>query len=608
MSVERSVGRAIIDAGRPPAFLMPRSVRLRPWQKAALDAFWAAPRPDFLAVATPGAGKTTFALTAARQALAAATEGRSGRLVVVAPTQHLKVQWARNAAAFDLHLEPFWSSSDGRLPPDMHGIVTTYQQVATSAQALRQLAGGAFVIFDELHHAGDDRAWGDGIQHAFEVASRRLALSGTPFRSDTVAIPFVRYSSEVAQPDFEYGYGEALESGGVVRPVFFPRIDGHMEWVAPDGSLQGAAFADPLDRARAGQRLRTALSLEGEWLPAVLRQAHDQLEAIRVVTPDAAGLVIATDQDHARGIGAMLRERFGVRATVVTSDDPTASSRITAFTAGDDPWIVAVRMVSEGVDIPRLHVGVYATTTTTELFFRQAVGRIVRWTKGERRQRAYLFIPDEARLRALAFGIAEQRRHSLARSALDPSLDGSLEASLVGDIDPTVDPRPGMVEQLSLFSALSAVPIGEGHRPVLHGEDPTSLGGWPAVWSGSDGDGVEVDLPPLPVRSGGGRAGAVGEPRPGAWAGSVAVAGAFQRPPIGGGGTLREHKKRLRDDNAEVARRLARLTGLTHAQVNRELNRLTGLERVTEATAEQLERRLRHAEGWRNRIVPTPGQ
>jgi hypothetical protein len=342
--------------------------------------------------------------------------------------------------------------------------------------------------------------------------------------------------------------------------------------------------------------------LDGEWLPAVLRQAHDQLEAIRTVTPDAAGLVIATDQDHARGIGAMLRQRFGVRATVVTSDDPTASSRIAAFRAGDDPWIIAVRMVSEGVDIPRLHVGVYATTTTTELFFRQAVGRIVRWTRGERRQRAYLFIPDEARLRALAFGIAEQRRHSLARAAIDPSLQDGPE------VDPTVDPLPGMVEQLSLFSALSAVPIGEGHRPVLHGDDPTALGKWPVVWSASDGDGVEVELPPLPVRSGasGGRAG--GPPGRTGSAAATAGAGPTAFPSAAGGVTLREHKKRLRDDNAELARRLARLTGLTHAQVNRELNRLTGLDRVTEATAEQLERRLRHAEGWRSRIVPNPAR
>src|SRR5881397_2690451 len=154
---------------------MTRIVRLRPWQKAALDRFVEAPKPDFLAVATPGAGKTTFALTAARHELAV----RPRRLIVVAPTAHLKVQWARAAAAFSLHLDPSWASADGRLPGDMHGIVTSYQQVATSASLLRRVSRDAFVVFDELHHAADERAWGAAIQEAFGESSRRLALSGT---------------------------------------------------------------------------------------------------------------------------------------------------------------------------------------------------------------------------------------------------------------------------------------------------------------------------------------------------------------------------------------------------------------------------------------------
>ncbi|MGH2717684.1 MAG: DEAD/DEAH box helicase, partial [Actinomycetota bacterium] len=132
---------------------MARTVTLRPWQKAALERFAGSPGPDFLAVATPGAGKTTFALTAARQALAA---DRRRRLVVVVPTAHLKLQWARAANGFELHLDPDWSAQGGTLPADMHGIVTTYQQVATSAAALRPLAADAFVVFDELHHAADD--------------------------------------------------------------------------------------------------------------------------------------------------------------------------------------------------------------------------------------------------------------------------------------------------------------------------------------------------------------------------------------------------------------------------------------------------------------------
>jgi superfamily II DNA or RNA helicase len=177
---------------------MTRSVRLRPWQAQALERF-SASGPDFLAVATPGAGKTTFALAAALTDLAA-DPGR--RLVVVAPTAHLKTQWAHAAARFGLHLDPDWVTSTGALPLDMHGIVTTYQQVALSAPALAGLCAGAFAVFDEIHHAGDERAWGDGLRAAFDGASRRLALSGTPFRSDTHAIPFVRYVGDEAVPDF----------------------------------------------------------------------------------------------------------------------------------------------------------------------------------------------------------------------------------------------------------------------------------------------------------------------------------------------------------------------------------------------------------------------
>lgn len=254
---------------------MPPSIRLRRWQKAALDAFRDRPGPDFLAVATPGAGKTTFALAAARLELAA-HPGR--RLVVVAPTQHQKTQWADAAERLDLHLEPAWSAADGRLPADVHGMVTTYQQVASSTAALARIAEGAVVVLDEAHHSGEDRAWGDAARAAFAGAAVRLSLSGTPFRSDTRAIPFVRYDDEgLALSDVQYGYSDALGEGGVVRPVRFPRTDGEMEWVAADGAVASATFQDRLDPTGSSQRLRTALSVGGEWLPAVLARADERL-------------------------------------------------------------------------------------------------------------------------------------------------------------------------------------------------------------------------------------------------------------------------------------------------------------------------------------------
>ncbi len=517
---------------------------------AALDSFLAAGRRDFLAVATPGAGKTTFALTAARHELAE----HPSRLVIVAPTAHLKLQWARAAAAFSLHLDPAWAPSDGPLPADMHGVVTSYQQVASSARVLSRLASDAFVVFDELHHAAEDRAWGAAIGEAFVGARRRLALSGTPFRSDTRAIPFVSYRGDEAVPDYEYGYADALADRRVVRPVYFPRTNGHMEWSAPDGSVHSASFDDALSAARAGQRLRTALSLEGEWLPTVLRAANDRLAEVRRDQPDAAGLVIATDQEHARGIAEMLRTRFGVTARVATSDDPGASATIARFASGREPWLVAVRMVSEGVDIPRLRVGVFATTTATELFFRQAVGRLVRWTRGVPRQRAWLYIPDDPRLRLLASRIAEQRRHSLRRPDGAPVLDAER------------DERAALpAEQMSLFAVISAVATGaEGE-----GDDEQ--------WDDTDDDvddGVELTLAPPPLLARGGQADAET------------------------GLTRREEKAHLRDANASIARELVYRTGLSHAQVNAELNRLARVRRVAQATLDELERRLAAGDRW----------
>ena len=538
---------------------MAQTVTLRPWQKAALERLGATTAPDFLAVATPGAGKTTFALTAARHELAR-HPGR--RLVVVVPTVHLKVQWARAAGAFDLHLDPSWSASEGVLAADMHGVVTTYQQVAASAAVLRGLSHDAMVIFDELHHAAEDRVWGDGLRAAFAGAPRRLALSGTPFRSDTHAIPFVRYTIDEAVPDFEYGYGDALADGGVVRPVYFPRVDGLMEWSAPDGRVHSHSFDDPLDAARAGQRLRTAYSVEGEWLPHVLRQAHQQLLDIRRHHPDAGGLVIATDQDHAKGIARLLRDRLRVRAVVATSDDPAASAGISRFAGTADPWIVAVRMIAEGVDIPRLRVGVFATTTTTELFFRQAVGRLVRWTRGTPRQKSFLYIPDEPRLRARAFAIAEQRRHSLRHDGRDGLASDRQEGPAEAE------------DQLSLFAPISAVPLSAADEPDwVHDADGHA---------GPADDGtLTIALPPLPaIRRGG--------------------------APAPDGRTRREHKDQLRKANADAGRLLARRTGMSHAAVNADLNRSSGVTKVSEATIEQLERRLRQAERWLGQTSARP--
>jgi superfamily II DNA or RNA helicase len=585
---------------------MARHIRLRPWQAQALERFESHPHPDFLAVATPGAGKTTFALAAALRAVIATP---STRVVVVAPTAHLKVQWATAAARMGLQLDPNWSPATKTLPADLHGIVTTYQQVASAAKQLRLLTPGSFVILDEIHHAGEDRAWGDSVLTAFEPAKQRLSLSGTPFRSDTRSIPFVRYKIEEAESDYEYGYADALKDGEVVRPVYFPRINGFMEWQAPDGTVNAASFDDALDRQGSQQRLRTALSVEGEWLPTVLRQAHEQLMAVRKRRPNAGGLVIATDQEHARAIAEMMRWRFNTTPVVALSDDPQASQRISDFDTTDTPWIVAVRMVSEGVDIPRLAIGVFATTTTTELFFRQAVGRLVRWIADPPdgslgAQKAFLFIPDDPRLRSYAFQIAESRKHSLRKRSDDAG--NALDEPPFEDpaaFDSATAPEES-VEQLSLFTALSAV-VTDGPHPVWSVFDDDFeielRAGLPRMMEfddigGAFGDGLGDEGGHDDDRHGGN--GGNGTQSGPATLEVPDVAPGLKVTLLGGLAARFARREEVRAKNADIARDLARLIGSGHARVNAELNRRSGVTKVDEATVEQLEKRAQAGERW----------
>ena len=117
------------------------------------------------------------------------------RVVVVAPTEHLKVQWAEAADRIHLAIDPEYGVRQGRAARDFAGIALTYAAVAANPLALRIRVEGfkTLVILDEVHHAGDALSWGEAVREAFEPATRRLMLTGTPFRSDTNPIPFVRY-------------------------------------------------------------------------------------------------------------------------------------------------------------------------------------------------------------------------------------------------------------------------------------------------------------------------------------------------------------------------------------------------------------------------------
>lgn len=442
---------AAASAAATAAVTAAQSAPLRAWQRAALVAYLRSDPQDWLAVATPGAGKTTFALRVAAELLAS---GRVQAVTVVAPTEHLKTQWALAAARVGIALDPTFRNAMGQHSADFTGVVVTYAQVAAhpALHRARTIRRRTLLVLDEVHHGGDALSWGDAVREAFEPATKRLSLTGTPFRSDTSPIPFVRYEKGAdgvtrSAADSGYGYADALRDG-VVRPVLFLAYSGTATWRTRAGEEVTATLGEPLTVEQTAAAWRTALDPAGDWMPAVLQAADRRLSQVRAGgMPDAGGMVIASDHKAAKQYAGLLRTITGRAPVVVLSDDPSASKKIAGFDASGERWLVAVRMVSEGVDIPRLAVGVYATSTQTPLFFAQAVGRFVRARKpGET---ASVFLPSVPSLLVLAAEMEKQRDHALDGPARDKFLADELMAAANREQD-----EPG--EEEPAFTSLQA--------------------------------------------------------------------------------------------------------------------------------------------------------
>ena len=554
----------------------PSTRALRGWQRRALVRYLTDKPRDFLLVATPGAGKTTFALKIAGELLA---DGTVEKVTVVVPTEHLKIQWAAAADAAGIALNPKFSNSRAMVSDDFHGVVVTYAQVAShpARHRVRTENRRTLVIFDEIHHGGDAKSWGDAIKESFGDAARRLALTGTPFRSDDCAIPFVAYEPDGqglqrSVADHTYGYSDAL-ADGVVRPVVFMAYSGEARWRDSAGEEHAARLGEPLTAEQTARAWRTALDPDGDWMPAVVRAADKRLTQKRENgMPDAGGMIIASDQTAARAYAKLLTGITGEKPTVVLSDDPGSSDRITEFSESTSRWLVAVRMVSEGVDVPRLTVGVYATSASTPLFFAQAVGRFVRSRRpGET---ASIFLPSVPQLLQLASELEEQRNHVLGRPHRE-SLDDDM---------PEERRRSEPSEMENGFESLGA--DAELDQVIFDG---ASFGTATPAGSAEEEDylGIPGLLHPDQMRD-------LLRRRQDEQLALRSAAGDIA-PPRTTHGQMRELRRELNTLVSAMHHR----TGKPHGWIHNELRRLCGGPPVAAASSEQLQERIDNLRTWR---------
>lgn len=447
---------------------------LRPWQSAALADYSADLPKDYLVTATPGAGKTTFALAVAAHLLA---RRLVQRVIVVCPTDHLRTQWADAAARTGLTLDPTLGNDVGPVRDGTAGYVTTYAQVAgrPAIHAARCRVRQTLVILDEIHHAGDGLSWGNAVADAFDDAARRLSLTGTPFRTrPDERIPFVRYDITehadgdllVSLADYSYGYRQAL-ADGVVRPVVFAAYSGVSRWRNSAGEVIAASLSEPATKSVEAAAWQTALDPAGGWVPHVIAAMDERITHLRASgMPDAAGLLLASDQEAARAYAGLVRSITGERPVLILSDDRRASKKIEAFRTGTSRMAVCVRMISEGVDIPRAACLAWMTSYRTPLFFAQAVGRVVRSRRpGEQ---ATVFLPAVRPLLTLAAEMETDRNAVMMPPSAAEEDDGAdpldiSERTGEGGIE-TVDSEAVFAHVLAAGRAVTATAGSNGYE------------------------------------------------------------------------------------------------------------------------------------------------
>lgn len=394
----------------------------REWQQEGLmkirDEWLKSDEVDFFTMACPGAGKTRFAISAIKLAFDA---NAFDLVVVVAPRETLRTQWVNEASKYGIALMHY-SSDDLRESiieglQGITGIVTTYQQLCNTYEVFEHWCESlrVMLVSDEIHHCANEKKWGESLEIGFSKASLRLSLSGTPFRSDEGRIPFLMEplangGYRLRKYDAEYSYGRACNAR-VCRVMTFPRINARIQFEDDHGVWTHRLDEPLLDDKERNRVYRAALSPDAcDFSRVLLEKAWKKTIEIREKEQqDAALLVIARDQGHAKRLQELLHVVTGRKAELVISDEPKSQSRISRFKSGKAPAIISVQMFAEGVDAPRIRVIAFLTAVKTEMWFRQIVGRAVRMQNhvpGD--QWAYMFIPKIPAFEEMARRIEEE--------------------------------------------------------------------------------------------------------------------------------------------------------------------------------------------------------
>jgi superfamily II DNA or RNA helicase len=353
---------------------------LRVWQEQCLSQAVTSykKQSQFLVLASPGAGKT---LLASHIAKALINSGNIDYVVCFSPSRIVSQSIEET---FEKTLKRKFNGRLGAI-----GASRTYHSLSNAAELINDLAATrVLVIFDEIHHCAGNgespaNAWGlqllTTIQH---LATYTLSLTGTPWRTDTLPISFAKYSDPEGNIicDYSYDLVDAIKDK-VCRMPQITAID--IEKVTVKGLGKFETYTSLQSLLSEGEVSYQTVIRHPEVIKHLLSLSVHRLNIIRKNSPNAGGLIVASSYEHALQIQAILLDHFSKKSILVSCRQDDSPELINRFRKDNSEWIISIAMISEGTDIPRLQVCCSLTDVTTELYFRQILGRIIRMTKDQ---------------------------------------------------------------------------------------------------------------------------------------------------------------------------------------------------------------------------------
>lgn len=379
----------------------------------------------FNVCAGTGAGKTDLAGLIASSDL---NLGRIRRVVVCVPTKVVQASTAETFRdKFDIHLALFDSRKHRNgVTSDNQGYVVTYGNLARQASRHARITGyePTLVVFDEVHHLGDNASWGLAAQFAFARAPYVLAMSGSPIRpAGGGQIVWANYIPSKNLPgvleyeaDYVYTLGRAILDGYCREPDFRFSDDAVVEISYTDGrKAELVGFKEDVHADLASLRLNAAVNHKSAARKPFLSRALSEIrkagrKAIIFLGSDAGDGTTPTEDATKHLPGQLVDLGYSPdEFMVITKDTPRSHDRIRQFRQSKTAWIlITINMVSEGANVPELSAAIFLTNWTSDLSFIQRIGRALRFMGTGDHKDAWIYLFHHPSYRDVALRIKEQ--------------------------------------------------------------------------------------------------------------------------------------------------------------------------------------------------------